>query len=335
MTEQKTTKSENILYFLFKWVLSVFYFVLALLALYNLSFLSAFLFLLIILFIFPPFSNYLKPKIPLFRNKVTKIVLVFVFGIIAFVSLSIKRDSVDIESDKKQVVVDYIKSSPDKSIQNMKELEKIGNMFNNINYAVTDPKNYNVSIMKDSIKNVWLLTFDPKFTFKNVAYLNNDKKRGTLNRYILKFEMDSTEKILSKKTIISYSKGLEEEFSNESVPDYNAFLNEKEIKNNREDIEMQSIRENMKKEFDKRNVNFEKNCISPWDGSHRELVNILKRGMNDPSSFEHEETRYKLFKDYAVVIMSFRGKNAFGGTVLNSVTAKVNLEDCSVISIEQ
>jgi len=75
--------------------------------------------------------------------------------------------------------------------------------------------------------------------------------------------------------------------------------------------------------------------LGSWDGSNRQLVKIVKENMNDPKSFEHVETLYKLYKDYAIVVMKFRGKNAFNGTVLNSITAKVSLEDGSVISVEK
>ncbi len=54
--------------------------------------------------------------------------------------------------------------------------------------------------------------------------------------------------------------------------------------------------------------------------------------MNDPDSFEHVENLYKLFPDCAVVVMKFRGKNAYGGLVLNVVRAKVDLE-CIIIEI--
>jgi hypothetical protein len=48
--------------------------------------------------------------------------------------------------------------------------------------------------------------------------------------------------------------------------------------------------------------------------------------MNDPDSFEHVETRYSINKnkDGILVIMKYRGNNAFGGKVLNYVTAKAD-----------
>ena len=60
-------------------------------------------------------------------------------------------------------------------------------------------------------------------------------------------------------------------------------------------------------------------CLSGWDGSHPRIARLVKERMNDPGSFEHVETRvtpadgagrHKLY-------MKFRGRNAFGGLVVN------------------
>jgi len=66
--------------------------------------------------------------------------------------------------------------------------------------------------------------------------------------------------------------------------------------------------------------------FSPWDGSHRNLERVIKESMNDPDSYEHVKTVYWDRGDYLIVKTTFRGKNAFGGVVKNSVTAKVGLD---------
>jgi len=65
--------------------------------------------------------------------------------------------------------------------------------------------------------------------------------------------------------------------------------------------------------------------FSSWDGSHRKLERYIKDNMNDPDSYDHVETRYSDYGSYLLVATKFRGKNAFGGTVLNIVTAKVDI----------
>ncbi|MGC9422697.1 hypothetical protein [Vibrio sp.] len=79
------------------------------------------------------------------------------------------------------------------------------------------------------------------------------------------------------------------------------------------------------REKNDRNQNISRQ-FSSWNGSHRNLVSHIKRQMNDPSSFEHVETVYWDKGNHLIVRTTFRGKNAFGGVVLNSVTAKVSLD---------
>jgi len=64
--------------------------------------------------------------------------------------------------------------------------------------------------------------------------------------------------------------------------------------------------------------------FSSWDGSHRALTEMIKKSMNDPDSYEHIETRFKDNTDHIFVITEFRGANAFGGKVINTVSAKVD-----------
>lgn len=65
--------------------------------------------------------------------------------------------------------------------------------------------------------------------------------------------------------------------------------------------------------------------FSAWDGSHRGLTDLIEKGMNDPDSYEHIETKFRDEGDYIFVVTKFRGKNAFGGKVVGTVSAKVDL----------
>jgi hypothetical protein len=72
--------------------------------------------------------------------------------------------------------------------------------------------------------------------------------------------------------------------------------------------------------------------FSAWDGSHVGLTSAIKKSMNDPDSYEHIETRFADKGDYILIITQFRGKNAFGGKVINTITAKVDF-DGNVIEV--
>lgn len=75
--------------------------------------------------------------------------------------------------------------------------------------------------------------------------------------------------------------------------------------------------------------------FSAWDGSHIKLTRLIKDSMNDPDSYEHVETKYWDMKDHLIVNATFRGKNAFGGTVKNTVKAKVSLDGENIEILEQ
>jgi hypothetical protein len=72
--------------------------------------------------------------------------------------------------------------------------------------------------------------------------------------------------------------------------------------------------------------------FSAWDGSHRNLERLIKQTMHNPDSYEHVETTYGDRGGHLLVRTVFRGTNAFGGVVRNSVTAKVSL-DGQILSI--
>jgi len=69
-----------------------------------------------------------------------------------------------------------------------------------------------------------------------------------------------------------------------------------------------------------------KKYFSGWDGSHLGLTKVIKESMNDPNSYDHVETKYSDKGEFLIVKTTFRGKNAFGGVVINSITAKVDLQ---------
>jgi hypothetical protein len=74
--------------------------------------------------------------------------------------------------------------------------------------------------------------------------------------------------------------------------------------------------------------------FSAWDGSHRKLVQYVKNGMNDPGSYEHVETQFRDDGDSVFLIMTFRGNNAFGAKVANTVYATANPTTGEILSAE-
>lgn len=75
--------------------------------------------------------------------------------------------------------------------------------------------------------------------------------------------------------------------------------------------------------------------FSSWDGSHRALTKLIKGAMNDPDSYEHIKTSYADKGDLLLVKTSFRGKNAFGGKVVNWVIAEASIDGQITRLVEQ
>ena len=79
--------------------------------------------------------------------------------------------------------------------------------------------------------------------------------------------------------------------------------------------------------------------FSRWDGSYRPLEQVIKNSMNDESSYEHIKTTYRMVffgtkRPYMAVSTLFSGKNAFGGTVKQTVSAKVDAKTKEIFEIK-
>lgn len=66
--------------------------------------------------------------------------------------------------------------------------------------------------------------------------------------------------------------------------------------------------------------------FSGYDGSHYKFERMIKQAMNDPDSYDHVETKYIDKGSYIRVFCTFRGKNAFGGTVKNTKVADFTID---------
>ena len=75
--------------------------------------------------------------------------------------------------------------------------------------------------------------------------------------------------------------------------------------------------------------------FSSRDGSNAELVSYVKKGMKDPSSFEHVETRFNDKGDHYEIYMQFRGKNSFNAVVTQQVTADFNKATRTLSNIQE
>ncbi|WP_434525086.1 hypothetical protein [Photorhabdus asymbiotica] len=85
-------------------------------------------------------------------------------------------------------------------------------------------------------------------------------------------------------------------------------------------------------------INFDEfmSKFSGWDGSYRPLEKIIKENMHDESTYKHVETTYRLILDknpHAVIETTFRGSNAYGGIVKQTISANVDIKTGQIIDI--
>ena len=76
--------------------------------------------------------------------------------------------------------------------------------------------------------------------------------------------------------------------------------------------------------------------FSAWDGSHRKLAAAVERVLNDPSSFEHLETKTMKGTNWPktfIVRMEYTAKNAFGGRIRHYVLAEISVEDGQIVQV--
>ena len=109
----------------------------------------------------------------------------------------------------------------------------------------------------------------------------------------------------------------------ERAPYREKVINKIQARKERERIAAEKAEEEKKRNERKKLVEKQ---FSSWDGSHRGLTNLIKENMGDPDSYEHIDTKFRDDGKTIFVITKFRGINAFGGKVINTVSAVVDFE---------
>lgn len=79
--------------------------------------------------------------------------------------------------------------------------------------------------------------------------------------------------------------------------------------------------------------------FSSWNGSYTPLEQIIKTNMNDSSSYEHINTTYRMVffgtdRPHMIVMTQFKGTNAFGGIVTNTISCKVDAKTKELFDIK-
>jgi len=65
--------------------------------------------------------------------------------------------------------------------------------------------------------------------------------------------------------------------------------------------------------------------FNPWDDSHYNLEQSIKKTMTHPESYQHIYTRYSEKKDHLLVTTTYHGKNRLNKPIKSTITAKITL----------
>ena len=76
--------------------------------------------------------------------------------------------------------------------------------------------------------------------------------------------------------------------------------------------------------------------FSGWDGSHYDSVQVIKRALKDPKSFEHVSTTHTMLNGKLYVKTVYRARNSFGALVLNHAVTQCEEtgEACTIVETE-
>lgn len=335
MAQYSSTQKNQRIFTILKWVFTAIYLISALAVLTDKAFLSFTLLLIGALLIFPLFSEFWKSKIPILQNKIAKVSILILLFIVGFAMNKGLRKNLMNEEDKKQFIAEFIRNdTTTQNIQFIKKLAEIGVYFKDENNCAEYPTSNCISVDSTSSRN--LFVFNPKFNFTaQTKYLKEDATKGKLQNISVYYSIDKNNKVSLVKTVLTYSKSGKLEFQNQTLPSYITMLDTQVISAQKQIYDIEQLAIKKTEEHQRKIKQFEENCLSIVDGSHSKLVDWRKETMDNPESFDHVETTYNVFDDYAIILMKYRGKNRFGALILTSLKAKVSLEDCSIISVEQ
>ncbi|WP_139166598.1 hypothetical protein [Epilithonimonas hungarica] len=292
----------------------------------------------------------MKQNLSFWKHRPTRIIsLMGVFFLAIIISAIQSQGKLQAEKNS-DAISKYIEANKNKPyLNNLKLLEKWDDIFES---KITLDKSYYyfddyskdykpLDTLKDgSITYGLFLENNKNKILSTEKYIKPIKEYGQLKKYFIKFTVNKKFEVTKSVAVFENDKKNVQEISDPNF-DLSQYANLNLIKIQTEMYE-KTLADTQKKqdevryaqELTNKKANWEKECISGYDGSCKNLVRFVKPNLPDPSSFEHIDTAFKRMDDYVLVIMKYRTKNTYGALVIGVVTAKVSY-DCEVLEINQ
>ena len=275
------------------------------------------------------------------KNK-HKLLIASIAGLIGFSVLAyLTKGTPDRQKEAVNGYINKHRNTP--LINNVYLIHELENLFNYNTKAVTsaDPLTSIVFRQIDTLGDgAFHYIIYPDFTssrngypIRTIRYMAAIED-GILVDYQLRFTLSQENEVIDLQAIQITKKGsnildtLVIESENYSIEQ---FLLNDQIEEQRSYVaNLQKLEKEQKERktlIDEQNKKFADKCLSSWNGTYLPLERHLKKYLNDPGSYEHIETVFYNKGDYALVVITYRAKNAFGGYVVNTIRGKVNW-DC-------
>lgn len=222
-----------------------------------------------------------------------------------------------------------------RSEENKQRLAQIANEFSaNRDQILAQVDNAIASRNVDEVKKLverYSNVADMAFLASVEKYKNLQSQIDQENRIAALLAQTKTLKVSDYASAVQiYSALVELDPSNTSYK--KTLVRYEKIKSNSEEKARKEVAERQATEARKKELEAQ---FSAWDGSHRTFERLIKETMNDPDSYEHVETRFADKGDYIRVFTKFRGKNAFGGVIVDSAKADFTISGDLIRVIEE
>lgn len=292
------------------WIFGLSFLLIGLVSIID-SFLAGISLVAISFFLLPPARNFIHSKTNKELSPKSKAISIFILFIAfsIFVSQSQSQKAQELAAKKAQEQAEQILKIQQENIAYFNDnREKI---IDSIKQELSKKK-YDSVI---SLSNKYLITDDTELNELNLLAKN---KIAALKKDVETKRLLDLVKTLPSSELVKnndiYKQLLTLHPDNKKYKDKVAFYSGKIEQQEKERIAKEERKAKIESQF------------SAWDGSHRNLERTVKNAMNDPDSYEHDKTVYWDKGNFLIVRMTYRGKNAFGGTVRNFVKAKVSLD---------
>lgn len=322
------------MYKLFKYLVSVSVLLIGLTVMFTNSFLGGFFILLSGLLVLPVGISFLHDRLSFVQNRIYRRLAtlgLFLFGV-WFTAVIDIDESTKRSREREALIAEIIRDdSATLAVKNIKLLAEVGSLFGRPSYLLENPNMYIKQVVDSSEGKITMLFHSGSLIDQEANYLKVIEGKGKLQGYALEFDLNEDLEITDKRVVLDYSEAGRLVVSMSEVPDMTGYIDENVVQNRRTVLELDKIAAERAEKLQERQLAFEEQCLSDWDGSLPQLEGWVKQRMDDPESFEHIDTRYNIVGDYAILIMEYRGRNRFGGVVTEIVKAKIDLGKCTIV----